>query len=143
MTKSHAAVALAAFCLLLTIPTLVCAQDQSAKWEPLVQAMKDVLAGKPIVAKNIIISSGAYAIVGKQFEHLTSVASGDSKSCSLKEDSTRNAVSVNVRMNDSENAAFVTLKTVSNKTTAARYHTAIFMKDTQGKWLIEMWQMSE
>jgi hypothetical protein len=125
---------------------LLVAQDredgQSNKWMTLVQSVQDVLAGKPIRHMNITISPGAYVAFGNKYENMESIITGKSKTCSLKEDSTQSAVRVVVKVNDSENAAFVTLKTQTNQKTNERYHTVVFMKDSTGVWSIETWSVS-
>lgn len=117
-------------------------KDQSSQWKPLIKAIQDVLAGHPIESRNIIIAPGAYLAFGDKYENLKSVTSGESKTCSLKEDSTRGAVQVVLKINDSEDAGFITLKTQTDKETNVRYHTVVFMKDSSGDWIIEAWHTS-
>jgi hypothetical protein len=118
-------------------------QDNSAKWKPLVQAVEDVLAGKPISDTLITISPGAYLATGNQWEALLAVARGESKTCSLKEAPTRASVAIRLKINDSEDAAFLTLKTQTANETEPRYHTVMFMKDSSNVWVIEAWHASQ
>jgi hypothetical protein len=129
-------------CCFFLLSAQVQEKSQTEKWQSLVQSVQDVLAGKSIGSKNIIISPSAYLAFGKTYENLRSVVTGDSKTCSLKEDSTRGGVRVVVKVNDSENAAFVTLKTQTGKKSNERIHTVVFMKDSTGIWNIEAWCVS-
>jgi hypothetical protein len=133
---------LAILCLLFGLTTVSQAQDQSAKWEPFVKAVQDVLAGRPIDNKNITISPEAYLVFGSQYQLLRAVVAGEFKTCSLKEEPTRVVVFINMKISDSENVAFMTLKTQTDKKTDDRFHTVIFMKDSVANWNIQTWHTS-
>ncbi len=129
-------------CLSLLSAAYAQETDQSAKWKPLVNAMQNILTGNSIESGNISIAPGAHLAFEDKYENLLTVTSGESKNCSLKEDSTRGVVQVVLKINDPENAAFVTLKTQTDRKTDVRYHTAVFMKDSVGNWIIEAWHTS-
>jgi hypothetical protein len=117
-------------------------RDQLGTWEPLVQSIQSVLARKPISSKNISISPNAYVAVGKKFENLRSVVNSESKTSSLKEDSTRCRFQIIVKVNDPGNAEFVTIKTKTKSKTDQRFHSVFFMKDSTAMWNIEVWSVS-
>jgi hypothetical protein len=43
------------------------------------------------------------------------------------------------KTNPSEDAGFITLKTVQYDTTRVRFHTIVFMKDSTGEYKISIW----
>jgi len=142
MLSKFRIVAITSICCVTLLTAQNQPKDQSEKWEPLVQAIQDILAGKSIHNTNIIISPSAYLAFGNRYENLKSVVTGESKTCSLKEDSTRATSNLVLKINDSENAAFVMLKTQTNKKNDERYHTVVFMKDSKDIWAIQAWHAS-
>jgi hypothetical protein len=117
-------------------------QDQSARWEPLLQTVEGILAGKNPDNGKITIAPGARLIFGRKEERLQDLVSGKITTCSLKEDSSRVSASLVLKVNDSDNAAFLILKTEAEKKADARFHTVVFMKDSSGQWRIESWHTS-
>jgi hypothetical protein len=118
-------------------------QDQYGKWEPMVQMVQDILAGKNPDKRAIIISPSAYLVSGKHFESLQGVINGENKECSLNEGALRSAVWLHLKVNDPENAAFLILRTQTEKKTDDRFHTVVFMKDSGGQWSIQSWHTSQ
>lgn len=48
-------------------------------------------------------------------------------------------MTVQLKMNEAENAAYLILGTHPEPTKNSRFHTVVFMKDSKGRWLIESW----
>jgi hypothetical protein len=115
------------------------AVDTSATWKPLLLFVQDILAGKDLAGHEIGISPGAYLVSGNRCENLHGVISGEVKTCTLNEGPSRAAMSIALKMNDAEDAAYLRLKTQTVEKTDDRYHTIIFMKNSDGRWLIESW----
>jgi hypothetical protein len=109
----------------------------------LVETVQGILAGKQPVAGGIVISPGAHLIFGTHFENLFAVVKGESRECSLNEGPTGQMLWMSMKINDPEDAAFLTLKTRIENPPSVRYHTVVFMKDSTGHWSIQTWHTSE
>ena len=115
------------------------AVDTSQKWQILLHTVQEILSGSAPGEYSAKIGPGAQLVIGeRQFDLGEVVASRDSTL--LREDPIRGPVSLRLKMNDQENAAFLLLRTVPDSTT--RYHTVVFMKDSTGTWMIESWHAS-
>jgi hypothetical protein len=131
--------ALLAACPHQTIAAEEKAIETSVAWEPLLQFVQDILAGKDIAGNGIGISPGAYLVSGNRCENLHGVISGEVKTCTLIEGSSRTATAMALKMNDAEDAAYLRLKTQTGEKADDRYHTIVFMKNSDGRWLVECW----
>jgi len=127
------------------LPTIVrasgdgAAADSSQKWQVLLHTVQEILSGEAPGPYSARIAPGAQLVLGDRMLDLGEVvASRDSNA--LLEDQTRGPVSLHLKMNDEENAAFLVL--VTQPDAKARYHTVVFMRDTTGAWLVESWHAS-
>ncbi len=117
-------------------------EDQSKKWEPLVQTVQDILGGKNMEQTKQWISAGASLVFDGRLEDLHDVVTGKSTICSLVEQSSSVPASLRLKINDPEDAAYLIMTTQREDKESQRYHTVVFMKDPKGVWKIESWHTS-
>jgi hypothetical protein len=117
-------------------------KDPSEKWMPLYQAVENILAGKPIADGNIVVGKEAYLVYGASYQSLPGVMKGEFKNITLVEDTSRKSGSITMKINDREEAAYMTLMTETKANTERRYHTIVFMKDDKGRWVLNAWHTS-
>jgi ketosteroid isomerase-like protein len=98
--------------------------------------------GKTSSQPGIEVADGARLVIRGNIVSLADVIAGKSKNCSLVEKSEKSPVSVQLKMNDAEDAAYLILGTQPEGQKGQRVHTVLFMKDANGKWLIENWHTS-
>ena len=113
------------------------AADKSMKWQILVQSVQDILTGTNSGQTAVSIAPGAQLAIGDTPVSLFDVVGGTSKTHSLLEESGRTPVTLHLKMNDEENAAFLLIGTQPEPKRVPRYHTVVFMKDSTGMWLIQ------
>jgi hypothetical protein len=133
------------FCVLLyltPIASIVVSQDKHEQFYQFVQTVRDILAGKNVEQTQAIIHRGARLIYGARFENLKSVVAGEIKGLSLA-DTSYHGVMIQAETNPSEDAGYLTLKTVKYDTTKVRFHTIVFMKDSTGKYKINSWHSGD
>jgi hypothetical protein len=116
--------------------------DDTASWQPLIDAAHDVLAGRPIAEAGIRLSPDAYVVCNGVYAHLASVAAAQPDSLAFREDSARVDASLAMKINDAKDAAYLTLKTKAARGGQERFHTVVYMKDAQAQWVIEAWHAS-
>ena len=116
--------------------------EKDAKWAPLVESVKNILLGKTSDQPGIDVADGAQLVTKGSIVSLADVIAGKSKNCSLVEKSEKSPVSVQLKMNNAEDAAYIILGTHPEGQKGQRVHTVLFMKDANGKWLIENWHTS-
>jgi len=115
------------------------AADTSQKWQILLHTVQEILTGNSPGQYSARIAPGAQLAIGDRLLDLEGVvASRDSNL--LLEDQTRGPVSLHLKMNTEENAAFLLLGTQPDS--KKRYHTVVFMKDSTGTWMVESWHAS-
>ena len=117
-------------------------KEKDAKWTPLVESMKNILLGKRSDQPGIDVAHGAQLVIEGSIVSLADVLAEKDKKHSLVEKSEKSPVSVLLKMNDAEDAAYIILGTQPEGQKGQRVHTVIFMKDANGKWLIENWHTS-
>jgi len=115
------------------------AAGTSQKWQVLLHTVQEILAGNEPAQDRTRVAPGAQLAIGERLLDLAGVIAS-SQSNLLLEDQTRGPVSLHLKMNDEENAAFLLLGTQPDSKT--RYHTVVFMKDSTGMWMIESWHAS-
>jgi hypothetical protein len=132
------------FALLSMVPLAnnLSSQDKHEEFWQFVQTVQDILAGKNVEQAQSIIPQGAGLVYGARFEDLKSVVAGQIKSCSLA-DTSYHGVMIQAKTNPSEDAGFLILKTQKYDTTKVRFHTIVFMKDSTGKYKINIWHTGD
>lgn len=118
-------------------------KEKSENYEPLVRLVQNVLAGKSLEEKGVVISRGAILVIGGSTENLADVVAGKVKSRSLVEKTQDNPASIKLKMNDAENAAWLILGTQTGKDSGKRFHTVVFMKDSLGIWQADVWSVNK
>jgi hypothetical protein len=113
-------------------------QDTHEQFWRFVHAVQDILTGKGGAGSQSIIAKEARLVYGVRFERLQAVVAGNIESCSLV-DTSYHQVEIIGKTNPSEDAGFITLKTVQYDTTRVRFHTIVFMKDSTGEYKISIW----
>jgi hypothetical protein len=116
--------------------------DKDAMWEPLVQTVKSCLLGKQLEQPRVGVAPGAQLIIQGNIVNLSDALGGRDKEWSLVEKSEKKPVSMQLKMNDREDAAYLVLGTQPDGQKGQRVHTVVFMKDSDGKWLMELWHVS-
>ena len=120
----------------------VSGQDKHEAFWELVETVKDILAGRNLEHAKASIAAGAHLVCGAHFENLERVVSGEASTCSLADTSYR-SVMINAKTNESEDAGFLVLKTVTSDNLNVRFHTVVFMKDSTGQYKINGWHTGE
>jgi hypothetical protein len=133
---------LAAILALAALPTFAQNADDTSSWEPLLDAVHDVLAGRPVTEAGIRLSPDAYLICNGVYAHLATASTATPDSLRFREDSTRVSASLTMKINDAKDAAYLTLKTKAAEGGDERFHTVVYMKDDKGNWVIEAWHAS-
>lgn len=113
-------------------------RDKHEQFWRFVHTVQDILTGKDGAGSQSIISKEARLVYGVRFERLQVVVAGDIASCSLA-DTSYHQVEIIGKTNLSEDAGFITLKTVQYDTTKVRFHTIVFMRDSTGQYKISIW----
>jgi hypothetical protein len=116
----------------------ISSQDAHAEFYKVVQTITDILAGKNTQQALTLIHQGARLVYGARFENLKPVVAGEIKGLSLA-DSSYHGIMILGETNPSEDAGFITIKTVKSDTTQVRFHTVVFMKDSTGQFKIHSW----
>ncbi len=123
---------------LLSDVGVVSGQDKHEEFYRFVQTIQDILAGKNTVEAQASISRGARLIYGARFENLQSVVGGEITGLTLA-DTSYHGVMIQAQTNPSEDAGFLVLKTEKYDTTKVRFHTITFMKDSTGRYQVNVW----
>jgi hypothetical protein len=116
----------------------VFAQEGHEEFYKLLQIVQDILAGKNVEQSLKAIGKGAGLICGGKQTDLRSVVKGEAQTCSLV-DTSYHGIAVQGRTNESEDMGFFVLKTQKADTTKVRYHSIVFLRDSTGHYLINIW----
>ena len=120
----------------------VSGQEKHEEFYRFVQTVRDILAGKDLEQAQTIIPQEARLVYGARLEKLKAVVAGEIKGLSLA-DTSYHGVMIQGRTNPSEDAGFLILKTQKYDTTKVRFHTIVFMKDSTGKYKINIWHAGD
>jgi len=127
---------------MVPIANNVSSQDTHGEFWQLVQAVKDILAGKNVEQGKTTIARGASLVYGTTFEDLKGVVAGEIKTCSLADESYQ-GVMIQAKTNTSEDMGFLVLKTQTSDKAKVRFHTVVFMKDSTGQFKIHSWHTGD
>jgi hypothetical protein len=109
----------------------------------LITLAQDIIFGKNTDTALISIAEGASAVSSSRIADLRAVLSEQDTSVRLREDSTRQAIQVRLKTNETEDAGYLVLTTSGAQGKDKRYHMIVFMKNKEHKWLIETWRTPE
>ena len=122
--------------------TQASSQEEHTEFWQFVRTVEDILAGKNTEQATAIIGKGARLIFGARFEDLHAVVTGEIRDCPLA-DTSYHGVMLQAQTNPSEDAGVLVLKTQKTDTTRVRFHSIVFMKDSKGEYVINIWHASD
>jgi protein TonB len=128
----------------VTIPFRFKLGDGSAKskLEGLLQLHQEVfklLRGEGVENVKSQISVDAYAVIGNKYEHLSTLLSEKAKSGWLVEGRDSKVEWSHSVVGDAGDMDYLVFKTRPAEGKAERYHTVVFVKSHDGKWMISAW----
>ena len=102
-----------------------------------------ILRGEFTEELRSLIELEAYAVIGSNFEHLQSLLTDRRRSTQLVEGKATKIEMSRLRTDDSQNAAYLILKTKPGPKKATRFHTIVFMHNPAGEWKLASWHASQ
>ncbi len=103
--------------------------------------VKAIMKGAEFQQVSQYISPEAFIISGKTFGNLAEVVRSKERASALQENADRQTVQVTARTNETEDAIYVVLKTVSAKGDDPRYHSLVLYKEPGTVWQIYLWHV--
>ncbi len=110
--------------------------------DKLQERVRRFLQGEGAGDLSSLVDSGAYAIIGTRYEFLPALLVDNAKRALLVEGPDEKVEFSHMTVDDSEDSAFLVVKSRPGKWKTERFHTIVFMKAAAGGWRIRAWQMS-
>ena len=104
--------------------------------------VENFLRGGPVDSIKASIGTEAYAVIGKKFEPLLSMVRDPDRLKLLVEGKDSQTEYTRTVTDDSDDSAFLVMKTHPAKGKPGRFHTIVFMRSSRGPWRIQAWQTS-
>lgn len=105
----------------------------------LVEDIKGLLRGSAPDSLKRFIDPEAYGVVGKRYEHLLKLVFDRSRPGALIEGKDTKIEFSRSVVDNSDDAAYLVLKTRPSKNAPERFHMIVMMKSAEGRWLIRAW----
>jgi TonB family protein len=119
--------------------------DLKAKNEALftlLEQIKGFLRGEPADSVEAHIAPKSYAVIGKEYQPLLPLLSERAKRQLLVEGKNTEFPNIRTVLDNSEDSGCLLMYTRPTEDKPIRYHTLVFMKSADGRWMIQAWQTS-